>query len=522
METNFFPSKNNGKENKKNEKNTKKVNIISYKHLTKDDFCEPFYFNKEEFQKHKKFIKKKNRLFNFVESEDKNKNLKIFDGEKFNSYINIINNNSNINRNNYYLNRKFSTIIFNRIHKLNLTCIKNYNESVVNKLYYCTKINLVNNHKKNKFKKIKSDARKKYKSLEKDSLINRNAFEKLYLQRLKLKQSNSISNIKQEYKKDKEESNKDQSQSKDKVINHSQNNTKTFKPNFSVIYNKNTLSQIKKEDSSSVSNNFSLKPKHNNIFNKIVKGKNKYSPINKRVGKSGSSKQEKKTILINPFKNRKLRNKVADVFIPKLKVIDSNSNIKYNKQKYKSFQALQSQELSYQKNFTFYNSKENNHKNKIIKNINSSKNRNQKINPKNFPSFKIMNLNHKKVQKNFIKYIHYLNETISSICNPTFSNSNINKQNTIQITKASSIPKINSDNSFINLNKSIKELRKNNSVKKLENKKEYKRVIRNKIFNSLQKENEPIIFEKAIKPNYNEIMLRKYESQFFVIKEYFK
>ena len=519
MDNNFFPSKKNGKENIKKEKNTKKVNIISYKHLSKDDFCEPFYLNKEEFQEHKKFIKKKNRLFNFVESDDKNKNLKIFDGEKFNSYINIINNNSKINRNNYYLNRKFSTIIFNRIHKLNLTSVKNYNESVVNKLYYCTKINLVKNHKKNKVKRIKSSVRKKYKSLERDSLI-RNAFEKLYLQRLKLKQSNSISNIKLEYKKDKEESNKeesnkDQSQSKDKVINHSQNNNKTLKPNLSVIHNKNTLSQIKKEDLSSVSNNFSLKPKHNNILNKIVKEKNKYSPINKTVVKSGSSKQEKKTILSNPNKNRKLRNKVNDVFMPKLKVIDSSSNIKYNDQKYKSFQALQSQELIYPKNFTFYNSKENNHKIKIIKKIDSSKNRNQKINPKNFPSFKIMNLNHKKVQKNFIEYIHYLNKTICSICNSTFSNSNINKQNTTQITKASSIPKNNSDNSFINL-------RKNNSVKKLENKKEYKRVIRNKIFNSLQKENEPIIFEKAIKPNYNEIMLRKYESQFFAIKEYFK
>ena len=88
------------------------------------------------------------------------------------------------------------------------------------------------------------------------------------------------------------------------------------------------------------------------------------------------------------------------------------------------------------------------------------------------------------------------------------------------MTKSSLNPKINLENSFFNQNKN--ELRKNNSLKNLNSKNEYKRIIRNKIFNISQKETEPIIFEKSIKPRYNEIMLRKYENQFLAVKEYFK
>ena len=80
MNANFFPFKDNEKENIKNKENYKKAKIISYKELSKEDFIEPFHFNKEEFTEKEKLIPKKNRLFNFVEVNDKNKNLKIFDG----------------------------------------------------------------------------------------------------------------------------------------------------------------------------------------------------------------------------------------------------------------------------------------------------------------------------------------------------------------------------------------------------------------------------------------------------------
>ena len=131
-----------------------------------------------------------------------------------------------------------------------------------------------------------------------------------------------------------------------------------------------------------------------------------------------------------------------------------------------------------------------------------------------------MNFNHKKAENNSIKFVHYLNDSLCSICHPTSSKSNINKQNTTQMTKSSLNPKINLENSFFNQNKN--ELGKKNSLKNLNSKNEYKRIIRNKIFNISQKETEPIIFEKPIKPRYNEIMLRKYESQFLAVKEYFK
>ena len=526
MEKKYFPSKNNGKENVKNEKNTKKIKIICYKHLSKDDFSEPFYFNKDEFKKHKNLTQKKNRLFNFVEVEDKNKNLKIFDGKKFNSYININNNiTNNNNPNNYYLNRKFATIIFNHIHKLNLTCVKNCNQSVINKLYFCTKINI---HKKKK-KKSKT----KYKSLDNGSLTNKNTFEKLYLQRLQLKQSSLINNIKQENKKDKSESNKGKRQSNNKSLNYNQNNNEKFSPNFSVLHNKNNISQTKKKVSFDISNYLSLKQKNNDKFNQIVKRKSNFNPINKGVRKSEPKQQGKKKILNNPLNNKRFRNKDADIFLPKVKDIDkSNNNTKFNESKVKSNQAFQSQELNYQKDFTFYNNNKDNdinnietiQKYKTIKNDNSSKNRNQKSIINNFPSYNLMNFNHKKAENKSIKFIHYLNDSFCSICHPSFSKSNINKQNTTQMTKASSNLKINSENSFINQNKiEIKnELKKNNSMKNLKNKKEYKRIIRNKIFNISQKETEPIIFEKPMKPSYDEIILRKYESQFLAVKEYFK
>ena len=108
MKSNCFPLKDNGKEKIIKEKGNKKVKIIGYKELSKEDFAEPFYFNNEEFNKMKKLIQKKNKLFNFVESEEKNKNLQIYEEVKFDSKTKINNNNNSLNNNrnrkNYYIN----------------------------------------------------------------------------------------------------------------------------------------------------------------------------------------------------------------------------------------------------------------------------------------------------------------------------------------------------------------------------------------------------------------------------------
>ena len=98
MKSNCFPLKDNGKEIIIKEKGNKKVKIIGYKELSKEDFAEPFYFNNEEFNKMKKLIQKKNKLFNFVESEEKNKNLQIYEEVKFDSKTKINNNNNSLNK----------------------------------------------------------------------------------------------------------------------------------------------------------------------------------------------------------------------------------------------------------------------------------------------------------------------------------------------------------------------------------------------------------------------------------------
>ena len=163
MKSNCFPLKDNGKEKIIKEKGNKKVKIIGYKELSKEDFAEPFYFNNEEFNKMKKLIQKKNKLFNFVESEEKNKNLQIYEEVKFDSKTKINNNNNSLNNNrnrkNYYINRKFSTIIFDHFHKLNLTYEQNCNKTVANKFYFCTKISFVDASKKKK--KLKREKKSK-------------------------------------------------------------------------------------------------------------------------------------------------------------------------------------------------------------------------------------------------------------------------------------------------------------------------------------------------------------------------
>ena len=267
MKSNCFPLKDNGKEKIIKEKGNKKVKIIGYKELSKEDFAEPFYFNNEEFNKMKKLIQKKNKLFNFVESEEKNKNLQIYEEVKFDSKTKINNNNNSLNNNrnrkNYYINRKFSTIIFDNFHKLNLTSEQNCNKTVVNKFYFCTKISFVDASKKKK--KLKRE--KKSKIIEKpkysirDFFINKSIAEMNFNKIININQSDSNHNKIQENIVDKNIPNPN------KILNNQfkdyfNETTKDFKRknNFKLTY----TSQIKSKTNNISKNEIPRHSRNNN------------------------------------------------------------------------------------------------------------------------------------------------------------------------------------------------------------------------------------------------------------------
>ena len=138
-------------------KNEKKGQMIRYKNLSNENLCEPFYFNQEEFRKRRismkysnlqnklldnnllRNSKKQKTMFNFVGIENKNKNLKVADSAKIESNLN-----NNNNNNSYYINRKYSRIIFDRFNNnLNSISEENYLCPVINICYFCTKINII-------------------------------------------------------------------------------------------------------------------------------------------------------------------------------------------------------------------------------------------------------------------------------------------------------------------------------------------------------------------------------------------
>ena len=577
MKSNCFPLKDNGKEKIIKEKGNKKVKIIGYKELSKEDFAEPFYFNNEEFNKMKKLIQKKNKLFNFVESEEKNKNLQIYEEVKFDSKTKINNNNNSLNNNrnrkNYYFNRKFSTIIFDHFHKLNLTYEQNCNKTVANKFYFCTKISFVDASKKKK--KLKRE--KKSKIIEKpkysirDFFINKSIAEMNSNKIININQSDSNNNKIQENIVDKniqnpnktlnnqfkdyfnettkdfkrknnfkltytsQIKNKTNNISKNEIPRHSRNNNGNFYPRFSSINNNNyininSISQIKKHDSLKNSKTIFHKANNNYIYYKIKKEKNKINQNKIITDKSDIKKEEKKEILKNPIIKENKRIKSANIFLQIKKRNESinniNKEIKKDESKFKTNQTFFSNGLNLHKNYIFYNNKENEHKIEIKKNKSSLNFRNQQRNKNDFPLFNITNFNSKDIKNNFIKYIHYCNDTLCTICHPPSTSKNdINKYNTTQITKTNTKTKNNSNlNSCINQNKKENKyiLRNDNSKKNLVNKKEYNKIIRKRIFNSLYNRNGRNITKKVIRPNIEEINLRKYESEFVDINEYFK
>lgn len=536
-------------EENKNEKNYKKEKIIHYKNLSSDDFCEPFYYSENKYNEEKKLMRfgtlsnksfnkkdlpKKKRLFNFVEMENKNKNLKVYDGKKFKPYL--IGNNNNIICN-YYDNRKFSSIIFNRLHGSSLQN-NNCKKSIVNKLYFCTKINI--KKRKKKSKKSKKDLLKTEKETEMNNIKN------YYKNRLS---SNSIDiqGIKQEqyYTKEIKNSttndfkNKNNFKSKNSFQNISNNNSKNKnqKSNLNYKHSKTlypkystgniTEFKLGKETSSNNPNSSQRKKKHNYTFYELAIRKNIYNPNKIRLDKYELNKKEKKENIKIPIINVNIGDKFIDLLLPKIKYNVSNMNNKYRVKNIKSNSFLNSIDSINQKNNTFYYTNRNNHKHRTIKNKNQFGIKNQKKINKNFSSSNIMNFNYKDFEKlnnnknNNTIGIHYLNDSLCSICHPYFNNY-IDKLNTTQMTKSSSVIKNNSPfNSYINRYKNKDQSRKNNTKKNLKNRKEFNRIIHKRFFDSLQKNNKNNNLKKENKQNIDEIILRKYEKKFVSINEYF-
>ena len=408
-----------------------------------------------------------------------------------------------------------------------MTFEQNYNESVVNKLYFCTKINFVNTYKKKK--RRKSTIIKKSESFIKDFLLNKTISEMNHIKNINIYQSSSknledekdktISNPKEllnsKFKDLFNETVKDfkrkddlkltytfhnsNLKNKNEKLKHSRNNNERFNPIFSEINNKKNISQIKKDDSLNNSKYIPHKENHNYIFYKIKKRKNKCDPNKIHSENSGVKKQEKKQILKNPINKKNMRNKNADIFLPIKKWDDSiEKDLKKTESKFKSNQTFFPKGLNH---YPFYNSKENN-KYKIKKNKSTFNFRNLKRNKNDFPLFNIMNSNPKESENNFTKYIHYYNDALCTICHPS-PNNDSNKFNMAQKTRTFSITKNDLQlNSYINQNK------EENKYKLTKN-------------NSFQNKKDPVILKKVIKPSYNEIILRKYESEFIAVNEYF-
>ena len=547
MKTNFLPLKFKMEENK-NEKNYKKKKIIHYKNLSSDDFCEPFYYNENEFNDEKKLMRsgtlsnksiyknnlpKKKRLFNFVEVENKNKNLKVYDGKKFKSYLNR---NNNVIYN-YYDNRKFSSIIFHRLHRISLQN-NNCKKSIVNNLYFCTKIN--NKKRKKKSKKSKKNLKTERETENnniKNFYMNRLSSNSINIQEIKQEkyysnkiQNNTINdfnnyknNFKSNYAFHNSINNNSNSISKNQTSERSQNQNKTLYPKFS---NGNiTEFKIGKDISSNNPNSFPNRAKYNYTFYEMAERRNIFNPNKIRLEKTESKKQEKKENIKIPIININIGDKFMDLFLPKIKY-NNNMNNQYSGKNIKSNSFLNSSNSINQKNKTFYYTNRNNHKIRTIKNKNPFKIKNPERISKNLSSFNIMNYNNKEssiLNNHNTTGIHYFNDSLCSICHPS-TNNHIDKLNTTQRTKSSSFGKNNSpfDSHIINQCENKDETRKNNTKKNLENRKEYSRYIHKRFFDSLKKKNKDINIKKEIKQKMDEIILRKYEKKFVSINEYFK
>ena len=552
------PDNTNDKKIERN-KNDKKVTLISYKNLNNEELCEPFYYNEEEFKKKKKSMRysnlqslinrnsiinnmqRKKSLINFENIDNKNKNLKVFDGNKMELYLNRNNNN------NYYLNRKYSSLIFNRFHKINKTIEESYNETIANKWYFCTKINVKKedniikegNDPKDKKEKRKIKSKSPNKNLKKNSehksiklkkITNKNSTSnkkedknqksnKIVLNKIKFNDrfKNFPTDIQNKTRNvfRKKDPKKNESRSRNKTSESNQINSKTFYPKLPKLFSKKSVKK-EKDNTSSNSSSFSRQRKNNYIFyqvnpKKIKNKKNIEISNTKQPGKKYNLK------LIYNKKNKKSRGK-NELLLPKINdKINNNTktNINIKKRKKNKSNFNLTQEFIKEKN-SIGKTIISNDKNKIL--VNKSMVNIKKQKKDNSPSYHIMNYNHKDVENNFIKYdIHYSND----ILYPKYQLPSINiKTNKTKNTNIQNLPELK-----LHLNSSINkynsDILEENIKTPLQKQNEYSRNIKRRFFRSFKTKNKPIIIKRMNISKNEDIMLQRFTSSLLAIKEYF-
>jgi len=366
QELNLSKNYSQGQVNEKINKKDDKVKLVLYNKINTDKYNtiqEPFYYNEENFHKKKKsinfifnnidkrkesififnnknntekninkFFTKKKTMINFVTKEDKNKNLKIFDGKNMNEFkffrykskefSNINNNKSeNDSKNAFDANKNKSTSIDNNFEnyttiyneqklilpkvdkchfkKLNLTTEIKYKDIIVNKWYFCTKINKIKDNKivKNPNSNYKESSKKLLKKKDINGINN--------LKKIKIDNKIFINKkINYKFQKDnKNNKNKNFSNNISKSFHSIYKGNQTTKPKSKnniinhpiIITNKNKNKSNIEERNILQKNNIKKYPKipntkhHKAIINKI----NNYKQDNNDISSSSSSSYDK-------------------------------------------------------------------------------------------------------------------------------------------------------------------------------------------------------------------------------------
>ena len=671
QELNLSKNYSQGQVNKKNNKKDDKVKLVLYNKINTDKYNtiqEPFYYNEENFHKKKKsinfifnnidkrkesififnnknntekninkFFTKKKTMINFVTKEDKNKNLKIFDGKNMNEFkffrykskefSNINNNKSeNDSKNAFDANKNKSTSIDNNFEnyttrfngkrldniktnilkiisnkvielpkpkicyvkksyiykkeniiefpvslpisskcyfqksyiyneqklilpkvdkchfkKLNLTTEIKYKDIIVNKWYFCTKINKIKDNKivKNPNSNYKESSKKLLKKKDINGINN--------LKKIKIDNKIFINKkINYKFQKDnKNNKNKNLSNNISKSFHSIYKGNQTTKPKSKnniinhpiIITNKNKNKSNIEERNILQKNNIKKYPKipntkhHKAIINKI----NNYKQDNNDISSSSSSSYDKGKNhdslfyhLLNSKDNKNFKNifglnkSKSNIFSRKLNNNGQSRNGIEKKILMPRINNNNSFKTPKTKNYrTVFSSKD------LIKKINSaisSKNNNKnltnffKINKRieGISTYHIMNYNNKDNENNIIKCDNHSNNEIKypnchnkSIKIKSKSFQDINNQLNPSIDKNLNSPS----------NQIIKRLKKDYFLSPLQinSRNRYKRLFDK----FMKKNNQSRTIKKVNVSKYDEEMLKRYKGSLLAIKEYF-
>ena len=608
QELNLSKNYSQGQVNEKNNKKDDKVKLVLYNKINTDKYNtiqEPFYYNEENFHKKKKsinfifnnidkrkesififnnknntekninkFFTKKKTMINFVTKEDKNKNLKIFDGKNMNEFkffrykskefSNINNNKSeNDSKNAFDANKNKSTSIDNNFEnyttiyneqklilpkvdkchfkKLNLTTEIKYKDIIVNKWYFCTKINKIKDNKivKNPNSNYKESSKKLLKKKDINGINN--------LKKIKIDNKIFINKkINYKFQKDnKNNKNKNLSNNISKSFHSIYKGNQTTKPKSKnniinhpiIITNKNKNKSNIEERNILQKNNIKKYPKipntkhHKAIINKI----NNYKQDNNDISSSSSSSYDKGKNhdslfyhLLNSKDNKNFKNifglnkSKSNIFSRKLNNNGQSRNGIEKKILMPRINNNNSFKTPKTKNYrTVFSSKD------LIKKINSaisSKNNNKnltnffKINKRieGISTYHIMNYNNKDNENNIIKCDNHSNNEIKypnchnkSIKIKSKSFQDINNQLNPSIDKNLNSPS----------NQIIKRLKKDYFLSPLQinSRNRYKRFFDK----FMKKNNQSRTIKKVNVSKYDEEMLKRYKGSLLAIKEYF-